>query len=533
MPMNLFTHHCNTKIQIGYHDLKHNKSKCEYRLAHLTLNDSGMINKLLGTKFTKITNVLYNQRFLDTRYNIDIVFHGDTDGATKKYGLELDGVFYHGLKELKQTYKYYKVMQERKRQHQTKGLRLKDRMNEGVFEDIFHVADVEFIKFEQDNDIKIEIPPQYNISNRSILQRGRTECYTHYREIDRPNEKLYGIGFTSLYPSGMVFGNLPLRDLIVGTQAGSLTYTKSIDSKDIAKYTFKLDQAYIDNLIEYVNNIPRQITAEERLQYYLAGCDKMKRVIQIKCQMLPPRDLKFPVLGCHICNKLLFPLCRTCAEQQCLYVNNHKSCKDNNEQRYLTGFWHETELINTLYEGYKFREIYETHTYQVSTFNDNEYQGGNFINSEMFNKTLNPDQDVYKDEDDLKQLANDCDFDYIYNDGMHQSNKRVKVNIGNLNQTKEQKHSINYCQMQRMVRQARMLQYQRSRLIRVNYFLTCMTKSCIRIIKLNQLNKYDQEYLCIRRRVVINIKNLIKCILGRNDNSSSKNYAQYINKICK
>eukprot|EP00702_Spironucleus_salmonicida_P001584 EST42875.1 Hypothetical protein SS50377_17498 [Spironucleus salmonicida] len=296
MPMNLFTHHCNIKIQIGYHDLKHNKSKCEYRLAHLTLNDSGMINKLLGTKFTKITNVLYNQRFLDTRYNIDIVFHDETEGVTKMYGLELDGVFYHGLKELKQTYKYYKVMQERKRQHQTKGLHLKDKINEDSFEDIFHVTDVEFIKFEQDTDIKIEMPPQYNISNRLILAGVRTECYTHCREIDIPNEKLYGIGFTSLYPSGMVFGNLPLRDLIVGTHAGSQTYTKSIDSKDIAKHKFKLHQAYIDNLIEYIKSIPRKITAEERRQYYLARCDKKYRVIQIKYQMLPPRNLKFPVL---------------------------------------------------------------------------------------------------------------------------------------------------------------------------------------------------------------------------------------------
>eukprot|EP00702_Spironucleus_salmonicida_P001581 EST42872.1 hypothetical protein SS50377_17494 [Spironucleus salmonicida] len=396
-----------------------------------------MLNKLLGTNFTKITNVLYNQRFLDTRYNIDIVSHGIIDRITKKFGLELNGVFYHRFKELRQTYKYYKVMKERKRQHQTKDLRLKDRMNEGAFEDIFHVTDVEFIKFEQDNDIKIEMPPQYNISNRSILAGVRTECYTHCREIDRPNEKLYGIGFTSLYPSGMVFGNLPLRDLIVGTQAESSTYTKNIDSKDIAKHKFKLDQAYIDNLIEYVRSIPRKITAEQRLQYYLAGCDKKQRVIQIKCQMLPPRDLKFPVLGCHICNKLIFPLCRTCAEQQCLNVNNHYKCKHNLEQRYLYGFWHEIELINALYEGYTFRDRCKIHTYQITSFNDKKYDGNNYINSQMFNKTLHSDQDGYKDETVLKQLANDCKFDYKYDNGIayikqkgQQDYRSIKLNPG-------------------------------------------------------------------------------------------------------
>jgi len=34
----------------------------------------------------------------------------------------------------------------------------------------------------------------------------------------------------------------------------------------------------------------------------------------IKCKVLPPRELYFPVLPSRINNKLVFPLCRTCAE---------------------------------------------------------------------------------------------------------------------------------------------------------------------------------------------------------------------------
>eukprot|EP00702_Spironucleus_salmonicida_P002124 EST43415.1 hypothetical protein SS50377_16876 [Spironucleus salmonicida] len=134
--------------------------------------------------------------------------------------------------------------------------------------------------------------------------------------------------------------------------------------------------------------------------------------------MLPPQLLKYPFLGTNICGKLLYPLSSTCSGQKCLDANNHTRCNHNEDEIIHKGFWHETELINALYEGYKFGDIYETHTYQISSFNDNEYQGGDFINSQMFNQTLNSDEDDYKDETVLKQLANDCDFDYIYKDGI-------------------------------------------------------------------------------------------------------------------
>jgi hypothetical protein len=46
----------------------------------------------------------------------------------------------------------------------------------------------------------------------------------------------------------------------------------------------------------------------------MAGSDEKKRLIQVKCDILPPQNLKIPVLCVSIENKLLAPLCRTCAE---------------------------------------------------------------------------------------------------------------------------------------------------------------------------------------------------------------------------
>ena len=77
----------------------------------------------------------------------------------------------------------------------------------------------------------------------------------------------------------------------------------------------------------------------------------------IKCKVNPPRGLYHPVLPqkilCGKSKKLLFPLCRTCAEtkqQECYHLKSERS---------FIGTWCTNEMQKALEKGYKIEKIYE------------------------------------------------------------------------------------------------------------------------------------------------------------------------------
>ena len=72
----------------------------------------------------------------------------------------------------------------------------------------------------------------------------------------------------------MMLQNLPLRDRVVGC-----------------------DMDYVNNLIDYASKITG--TAEDRLVQYIKGCDEKQRLIQIKCKILTPKDLKSQLFACQ------------------------------------------------------------------------------------------------------------------------------------------------------------------------------------------------------------------------------------------
>ena len=83
----------------------------------------------------------------------------------------------------------------------------------------------------------------------------------------------------------------------------------------------------------------------------------------IKCKILPPHDLYFPVLPLRCQGKLLFPLCFSCAE-----TNNLSNCK----HRCITGTWTTIEVNKAIEFGYRIVEIYEIYHYsrQEKFFSD-------------------------------------------------------------------------------------------------------------------------------------------------------------------
>ena len=74
----------------------------------------------------------------------------------------------------------------------------------------------------------------------------------------------------------------------------------------------------------------------------------------VKCTILPPTRLFHPVLPYRAQGKLMFPLCRICAE-----TLNQTDCCHSDHERQMTGTWVIFEVLKALELGYEIQTIYE------------------------------------------------------------------------------------------------------------------------------------------------------------------------------
>lgn len=98
----------------------------------------------------------------------------------------------------------------------------------------------------------------------------------------------------------------------------------------------------------------------------------------IKCRILPPRQLYIPVLPAKIRNKLVFALCKTCAEYEL------DDCKHTDSERALDGTWVSIEVQKAIELGYKIIQIYEVWHWRESEKYDRENKSGG-----LFTKYIN------------------------------------------------------------------------------------------------------------------------------------------------
>ena len=66
----------------------------------------------------------------------------------------------------------------------------------------------------------------------------------------------------------------------------------------------------------------------------------------VKCKILPPRGLMIPLLPSHINGKLMFVLCRKCAEAE-----SSTPCGHSDNDRSLTGTWISVAGFGRVTEG--------------------------------------------------------------------------------------------------------------------------------------------------------------------------------------
>ena len=83
----------------------------------------------------------------------------------------------------------------------------------------------------------------------------------------------------------------------------------------------------------------------------------------VKCTVAPPRALYHPVLPVRCNGKLMFPLCRTCAEQ----LTQDSECLHSDKDRELSGTWVSLELQKAVEKGYKITQISEVWHFEQQT----------------------------------------------------------------------------------------------------------------------------------------------------------------------
>uniref|UniRef100_A0A1A8SMB5 DNA-directed DNA polymerase n=1 Tax=Nothobranchius rachovii TaxID=451742 RepID=A0A1A8SMB5_9TELE len=147
-------------------------------------------------------------------------------------------------------------------------------------------------------------PPPAPLSPREALYGGRT-CPVQLRRTAQSDEKIHYVDFTSLYP-------------------------------------------YVNATQNYPIGHPKIHVKNFRDPSHYFGL--------IKAVVSPPRKLFFPVLPFKTSKgKLVFTLCRTCAEMN----NQFDSCSHSASQRALTGVWVSVELNYALEAGYRLVKMIE------------------------------------------------------------------------------------------------------------------------------------------------------------------------------
>ena len=136
----------------------------------------------------------------------------------------------------------------------------------------------------------------------------------------------------------------------------------------------------------------------------------------IKCRVLPPRRLYHPVLPYRSekSKKLLFPLCRTCAEQ-----SNQERCTHSDDERALEGTWVTLEVQEAQKLNYKIEKIEEVWHWAVQSEYDPETKSGGLFTSyiDTFLR-IKQESSGYPSEDLSEEDKNEYVENYFQKEGV-------------------------------------------------------------------------------------------------------------------
>ncbi|XP_039511243.1 uncharacterized protein LOC120466725 [Pimephales promelas] len=146
------------------------------------------------------------------------------------------------------------------------------------------------------------------------------------------------------------------RDALFGGRTNAYKlYHKTADDERVDYYDFTSLYPYVQSSKTYPIGHPKIIFEDfEEIDNYFG---------LIKATVLPPRKLFHPVLPYRCGGKLMFPLCRTCAENQI----QDPQCSHTDVDRSITATWVSVELQRAIQHGYHVIKIHEVWHFSQST----------------------------------------------------------------------------------------------------------------------------------------------------------------------
>lgn len=233
-----------------------------------------------------------------------------------------------------------------------------------------------------------------SIDVRQAYYGGRTNAITLKKNFTEQHKGLYA-DFCSLYPDVLKYNRYPVGHA-----------QRVVQDFDSASWT------RCDGGCQYCGCCGYHLT----LPYF--GLMKVK--------MLPPKSLLLPVLPVKIRNKLMFPLCAKCSEEE-----NQSGCECPDADRAITNTWCTPEIEVALNLGYVIVKTYEVLHWPLTEMFDKEKGSGglftDYINCFLRIKAQASGYptDVLTEEDRKRYIS-----DYALNEGVHLHADEIESNPG-------------------------------------------------------------------------------------------------------
>ncbi len=282
------------------------------------LNDKSAQLKFVAQEeyLNYISNTL--GRELVRQYKVGSFICGAYDSEAKTV-YEFNGCYFHGCPSCYPGSFFNKKLQARMASILAKTQDKESKLKKEGFK-VVSMWGCEWAEMKKDIPRNIWEYQDDTIDYREAIQGGRTEVFQSYAESTDDMLIRYS-DYVSLYPSVMSGKFVPI--------------TKEKE-ESAARYP-------VGHPVEMKRPDQNEVEKGLLLDKYYGF---------VKCTILPPRDLKIPLLGKTLDGKLKFGLCAACA------ASNTKSCTHSEQERALVGTWTTAEVKKALVLGYRFLEVY-------------------------------------------------------------------------------------------------------------------------------------------------------------------------------
>uniref|UniRef100_A0A914LM09 DNA-directed DNA polymerase n=2 Tax=Meloidogyne TaxID=189290 RepID=A0A914LM09_MELIC len=229
-------------------------------------------------------------------------------------------------------------------------------------------------------------------------------------------------------------GPIDIRSAFFGGRTGPLKlFHKTGEGQKISYYDVTSLYPFINMTTRYPTGHPEVHILNNDVKWTQPS-DNIYELALLKVFVIPPRSIDVPVLPMKIGDddeRLLFPLCSTCAKEHPNGdVNENYSCKHSDQQRGWVSTCTSIELNEALKEGYVVTKIFRVLEYK--NYDDNLFRP--YIREFMAQKihASGFDNDIKGDQRKEENFINECKEKF----GIIIDREKMKVNKGKRTQAK-------------------------------------------------------------------------------------------------